>query len=340
MTDQTQTDEDSGQFNPYAPGEATLDPTAEPEASRPGRIADSEPPDQPTLGRFRENFPVVFGRVVGPVGGAWMVLVAGFLAFAGLAAAGLVGLSPVASEKVGGPIWSLRMAATLLAACLYGHVGVVWAGPMRAVRRVAFEGAAAVPGVGRALEDAFQRWWPLVVLVVTVTLGISCLNACLVGATGLVAAELGGVGDLGGGLLEWLGWSVVCFPAWPALYVVSVTDQTTRESLREAWDLVFDHPGYLVVGFLLVGASVLGIGTVLPAALIGATAASALAIPVFVAAIAMGLVGWSLGAVAYATLFATIEETDFDFREGRPPSRPRHPPQPASRTGATGTGVG
>lgn len=326
MTDETQTGEEAGEVNPYAPGEAAVEASPESEGVPAGRIADSEPPDEPTLGRFLENFPVVFGRVVGPVGGAWMLLVAGFVAFAGLAAAGLVGVSPAASDEVGGTVWSLRAAASVLAVGLYTQVGVVWAGPMRAVRRVAFEGATAVPGVGRALEDSVERRGPLTVLVVTVTLGVGCLNACLVGATGWVAAELGGVGDLGGGLLEWLGWSVVCFPAWPALYVVSVTDQTTRESLRDARDLVFDHPGYLVVGFLLVGASVVGLGTVLPAALIGATAASALAIPALLAAIAMGLVGWSLGAVAYATLFATIEEADFDFRGGRPPSRPRHLP--------------
>jgi hypothetical protein len=329
MTDQMQSDEDSGQFNPYAPGEAAVEGVREREVGSAGRIADSEPPDEPTVGRFLENFPVVLARFVGPVGGVSVLLMIGFVV---MAAVGIVSVvSPgtaraIASDTDPGLPWTIGLVVLVL----YAHLGVVWAGPMRAIRRVAFEGPSAVPGFGRAFGLSLQRWWPLVVLVVTVTLAVGCLRGCVAGTVWFVAAEVGGLTEVSW-LLGWLVWAVVILPCWASLYIVSVTDQSVRQSLRDSYDLLLDHPGYSTVGFVIVTGIVFGFGIKVPDLLFEAVDEPGLVIPLLLAVVAIVLVSLSLSAVAYATLFATIEETDFDFRDGRPPSRPRHPPRPNAR---------
>ncbi len=301
--------EDSDDFNPYSPGDAAVDPGESREAPPSDRIADSTPPSGPTLRRWLTNLPVVFRRLLGPVGGAWLVLFGGFVALLiGLGGILVVAMPGEALQDGGagaGP--GVVLAALPAAIVVYGALGILWLGPFRPLRRVAFEGDRGVDSLSEALRLSLHKKWSIVGLALVVTLLYSCLSGCLAGSIGsaIGSADQGVVGAL---LVPVLTLAALA-PIAPALYIVSVTDAGPLESISAGTNLLGTHPRYLIGGYLAV-AFVFACGVVgIPLLVFGASFLLLLEPVGWLLAAGLMVIGYGVGVVAYATLFFTLEET-------------------------------
>lgn len=293
----------------YTPGEASIDPAVGPGAGGQRRIATSEPPQVPTIGRWLENVPVMVERALGPVG--WTLLVF-HVAFD----IGLVALALVVHWLVPTAFWTGEMSASSSAALaggvvpvtlfLWGAWGFTLLGPIRPLRRVAFEGKEAVATVASAARTAGERFWPIVGTVGVLMLTFGCASGCIGQGATLADPATGGpivssvvTAAVGGALLFLVG---------PLLYLVPTTDRGLRETVPEAFRLVVDHLGYLSGGYLVIVPGMLVV-TAAIAFLPRWAAGTALQIPVGIAAVVLLLGTLWFAIIAFATLFATIEET-------------------------------
>jgi hypothetical protein len=314
MTDERGTDADSEQVNPYEPGESAVDPAEASEAGPPGRIAESDPPSSPSLGRWLTNLPVVSGRMIGPVGLAWLVLLVGaFVLMLGVGS--IFAFSFLSGKPEAGGAASHRgiaMAALPVGLVLEGAFGIAWFGPFRPLRRVAFRGPGAVASLGEALGMSVERKWSVAGLTIVLIYGYSVLTG------GLIAVFVVAFGSLEQGLLGAVVLASVSaaslVPAAPAVYLVSATDAGLMKSIGTGTDLLTSRPGYLIGGLLGV-AGVFLVGVVgVPAVLIAGSFVLLVEPVGWVLAALWSPLGLWVTAVTFATLFATLEEATGRFQ--------------------------
>ena len=143
MPDDSQHADD--EINPYEPSESAYD-IDEPgeQTAPPGRIAPSEPPETPTFERAMENFGVIVGRAVGPVGAFWGLLFVVRLV--------LDLVEPAGTSGADLPVWTVVMLMGVAQFTLL--LGLV-----RAARSIAFGGADAIPDLASCLEVVLEGFW-------------------------------------------------------------------------------------------------------------------------------------------------------------------------------------
>ncbi|MFB6373610.1 MAG: hypothetical protein ABEN55_10945, partial [Bradymonadaceae bacterium] len=230
------------------------------------------------------------GRVVGPVGQAWLIVaVVGAVMFAvfGATAAGranafswftLEGLGSTVAAQLAIGVTALVVASLLI-------------GLIRPLRTVAFRGPEAVPDLSTAFGLATERFWMTAGVLVGWTFlwfgGMAVFAAMLIEGGQPASDTVMGLFALG------------VYPAiLPVCYVVPATDLGIVDVVGTCVEVVFGHIGYLLVTAvgMLVGVAFLFCGLVIvslfwPIGIVVTTG------------VVFGM--WLL----FATVFATVEET-------------------------------
>ena len=300
-----QSDDDGG-FNPYAPTDGAVDPLVETPDDPTARIANSEPPDRPTFGRWMRNLPVVISRGGGLVATTWLTLLAGYVPAVSTVGAILYLLTPSRFASMSAGVFYLLAALPVLLFAVGGLALTVF-GPMRPLRTVVFEGRDAVPSTERATWSVLERFWPNVLAAMAMTVGLGI--AQFLGQAGL-ARLLRSIGTpelIDGG--QFVGSLAIVFAfiyaTSPLSYLVPATDLSLSEALGRAVDLATEHVVYLLSGNLLIVMAAVGTDVLAVKSLtwLGWKLPVELALPAGL------LPGAVIAFFGYASLFLTIEET-------------------------------
>lgn len=286
--------------NPYAPGEAAVDPEADAEFAEhsdwtitPGR------PREPSIGRAYANFQVLLNRSIGMVGVAWAAVAISYLALIIGLSVVVVGVGTATAPSPGQTLAQGGLFAMLASVIALG-TATLFLGLTRPLREVGFRGEGAVPGVGTAFTMALERFFPIVGFLLAA--GI----VFFVPFFGLGAvAELAGLPD-SAGLIALPVLAVLWYFLAPLFYIVPASDLSLGDSFSEAYSVATSYPGYLLLSYLVLAAVAFGFGCMF---------SLFAAVPIF--GIICGFIGMFFlnfgGWIAFTALFATVEEVRGGF---------------------------
>lgn len=270
-----------------------------------GQIAESTPPEGPTVGRLIQNLPVILKRSLGAVAWAWLAVATGIATVLTIviSAAQLQRsawrLAPTDSTVHLTPGSGLGLLGLVLVvvACL----AVVLVGPMRPVRKVTFEGKRAVPTVIHGVQLMVERIFPITGLL----LGSIVLFGGFFALVDVSAFEFRSFvsTDRHNALAIAIQFFLI-----PMVYLVAVTDGTFRACLRTTVDLLGRHTGYLLGGYLVLTVATIATEDLVYGVLQWLADAGPQLLEIAPTASAN-----LVRMVVCVALFATIEETDGPF---------------------------